>query len=158
MRKLLFSFFLLIASSMSAAEYYSVGSNAIFSLYIFDGDYYLILSFKDDDENRLTDNTIVKFKLKDGSVISLSGSDGSKSTKSHMTHWGMGIMSGGSSDKHYAILPITTEEIEKMKQGVEKVAINTIPECYKRNKWSGKDTFGSKLYEEFKNMKNEFDE
>ena len=157
MRKLLFSFFLLIVSSMSAAEYYSVGSNAIFCLYTFDGDYYLILSFKDDDENRLTDNTIVKFKLKDGSVISLSGSDGSKSTKSHMINWG-GIMSGGSSDKHFAILPITTEEIEKMKQGVEKVAINTIPECYKRNKWSGKDTFGSKLYEEFKNMKNEFDE
>lgn len=158
MRKLFFSFFLLIASSMSAAEYYSVGSNAAFCLYSFDGDYYLILSFKDDDENRLTDNTIVKFKLKDGSVISLSGSDGSKSTKSHMTNWGMGIMSGGSSDKHFAILPITAEEIEKLKQGVEKVAINTIPECYKRNKWSGKETFGSKLYEEFKKLKNEFDE
>jgi len=158
MRKFLFSLFLLMATSMSAAEYYSVGSNADFCLYTFDGEYYLILSFKDDDENRLTDNTIVKFKLKDGSVLSLSGSDGSKSTKSHMTHWGMGIMSGGSSDKHFAILPITVEEIDRLKQGVEKVAINTIPECYKRSKWNGKESFGSKLYDEFKTMKNEFDE
>ena len=67
-------------------------------------------------------------------------------------------MSGGSSDKHFAILSITDEEIEKLKIGVEKVAINTIPECYKRNKWAGKETFGSNLYEEFKRMKNEFDE
>jgi hypothetical protein len=158
MRKLLFSLFVMMASSMSAVEYCSVGSNADFCVYTFDGNYYLILSFKDDDENRLTDNTIVKFKLKDGTVLSLSGSDGSKATKSSMTHWGMGIMSGGSSDKHFAILSITNEEIEKLKQGVEKVAINTIPECYKRGKWSGKDTFGSKLYEEFKKLKNEFDE
>jgi len=158
MRKLLFSIVMLVTTSMSAAEYYSVGSNADFCVYTFDGYYFLILSFKDDDENRLTDNTIVKFKLKDGSVLSLSGSDGSKSTKSKMTNWGFGIMSGGSSDKHYAILLITTEDIEKLKQGVEKVAINTIPKCYKRSKWSGKDSFGSKLYEEFKNLKNEFDE
>ena len=158
MRKLLFGLFMLMATSMSAVEYYSVGSNADFCVYTFDGDFYLILSFKDDEENRLTDNTVVKLKLNDGSILTLSGSDGSKSTKSHMTHWGMGIMSGGSSEKHFAILPITQEEIDKLKQGVDKVAINTIPECYKRSKWSGKDVFGSKLYEEFKKMKNEFDE
>ena len=157
MKKLLFFLLLMIPTSVSANSY-SVGSNAEFYVYNFDGEYFLILSFKDDDENRLTDNTVVKFKLKDGSILTFAGSDGSKKKKSHLTNWGFGIMSGGSSDKHFAILSITDEEIEKLKIGVDKVAINTIPECYKRSKWAGKETFGSNLYEEFKRMKNEFDE
>ena len=37
--------------STFAVEYRSVGSNANFCAYTFDGKYYLILSFKDDDEN-----------------------------------------------------------------------------------------------------------
>ena len=158
MKKLFVTFLLLVSMSVSAIEYCSVGSNANFCVYTFDNDSYLILSFKDDDENRLTDNTIVKFKLKDGRELRLEGGDGSKSTKANMTHWGLGIMSGGSSDKHYAILYISKEQIEMLKVGVEKVAINTIPEVYKRQKWSGKDTFGSKLYDEFKKLKNEYDE
>jgi len=158
MKKLLLAMFLLMSISASAVEYCSVGSNADFSVYTFDGAYYLILSFKDDDENRLTDNTIVKFKMKDGKVLVLTGEDGSKKTKTNMTHWGFGIMSGGSSDKHYAILYITPEQIEMLKDGVDKVAINTIPEVYKRQKWAGKDSFGTKLYDDFKKLKNEFDD
>ena len=43
-------------------------------------------------------------------------------------------------------------------KGVDKVAINTLPEVYKRSKWSGKEIFGQKLYDDFKNLANEFDE
>lgn len=158
MKKFLVSLFLLISASVSAIEYCSVGSNADFCVYTFDGEYFLILSFKDDEENRLTDNTIVKFKINDGNVIVLEGRDGSKKTKSSMIHWGAGIMSGSSSEKHFAILFITPEQIEMLKAGVDKVAINTIPEAYKRQKWSGKESFGNKLYNGFKSLKNDFDE
>ena len=158
MKVLFLAMFLFVSTSISAVEYCSVGSNAEFCVYTFDGEYFLILSFKDNDENRLTDNTIVKFMLKDGSVLVLTGADGSTKTNSRMTHWGLGISSGSSSEKHYAILYISPEQIEKFKAGVDKVAINTIPEAYKRQKWSGKETFGSKLYDGFKNLKNEFDE
>ena len=48
--------------------------------------------------------------------------------------------------------------VEQLKVGVDKVAINTIPEAYKRSKWAGKEMFGPTLYEDFKNLKNEFDE
>ena len=40
----------------------------------------------------------------------------------------------------------------------EKVAINTIPEVYKRSKWTDKEKFGIGLYNDFKALKNEFDE
>lgn len=60
MKKIIVLFiFLMSMTTASAVEYFSVGSNAKFCVYTFDNEYFLILSFKDDDENRLTDNTIV---------------------------------------------------------------------------------------------------
>ena len=47
---------------------------------------------------------------------------------------------------------------KKLKNGIEKVAINTIPEVYKRSKWTGKEKFGIGLYNDFKALKKEFDE
>ena len=143
---------------INAINYRSVGSNADFCVYRFDGESFLILSFKDDDENRLTDNTIVKFKLKDGRILILNGFEGSKKVKHSGVNWGFGIVSGSSSDKHYAILIISQEEIEMLKVGIDKVAINTIPEVYKRDSWAGKEKFGANLYDDFKNEKDEFDE
>ncbi len=158
MKKIILAFFLALStSSLYAEDSYSIGSNAEFCVYTFDDEYFLILSFKDDDENRLTDLTIVKFLLKDGSVLRLSGSNGSEKTKSKSIHWGMGITSGSSSEIHYAVLPITQDEIEKLKQGVDKAAINTIPEVYKRDSWSGKDKFGLSLYNDFKKLKKELE-
>ena len=64
-------------SSAFAVEFRSVGSNADFNVYTFEGRKYLILSFKDDSENRLTNYTIVKFMLSDGSILTLDGTNGS---------------------------------------------------------------------------------
>lgn len=155
--KRIFILFLFLMSmiSASAVSYYSVGSNAEFCVYRFDGEYFLILSFKDDGDNRLTDKTIVKFKLKDGKVITLNGFDGSKKTKQAQTWWGNNYK---TEEEHYAFLLITQEEIEMLKEGVDKVAINTVPEVYSRSRWSGKESFGKNLYEAFKNHKDEFDE
>lgn len=159
MKKLFILFFYLMSfTAANAVEYRSVGSNAEFCVYTFDGEYYLILSFKDDDENHLSNNTVIKFLLNDGTVIRLAGADGSKSTSHESVHWGFGISSGSSTDEHYAIVKITQEQIEQLNIGVDKVAINTLPEAYKRSKWSGKENFGKRLYQDFKELKNEFEE
>ena len=137
---------------------HSVGSNAEFSSFFFDNQYYLILQFKDDEENRLTDNSIVKFTLNDEAVVRFSRYDGSKQTSERAVHWGFGIVTGSSSDKHFAILTVTREQLGKLKVGVDKVAINTIPNIYLRDKWSGKSKFGNNLYEDYMRLKDEFDE
>ena len=114
-------------SSAFAVEFRSVGSNADFNVYTFEGRKYLILSFKDDSENRLTNYTIVKFMLSDGSVLTLDGTNGSSSVDSGSTSFyngfGFGYTIGTSEEKHYAILPITEEQIESLKKGVERVAM-----------------------------------
>ena len=98
MRRILFLLlFVMSMISASAVNYHSVGSNAEFCVYTFDGEFYLILSFEDDDENHLSNNTIVKFMLNDGTVIRLEGTDGSKSTSQSSIHWGFGVFSGSSS-------------------------------------------------------------
>lgn len=150
---------MILVSSAFAVEFRSVGSNADFNVYTFDGRKFLILSFKDDSDNRLTNYTIVKFMLSDGSIITLDGTNGSSSVDSSSTSFyngfGVGFTIGNSEEIHYAILPITDEQIESLKKGVERVAINTIPKVYKRSKWSGKKNFGQNLYNDFQNLKDE---
>jgi len=159
MKKVMLSlFFTFSMITANAANFHSVGSNAGICTYSFDGHYYLILSFKDDDTKRLTDMTVVKFKLNDGSVIRLEGYEGSRQISSNSFYWGVGISSSFTDDKHFAIFEITREQIEKLKEGIDKVAINTIPEAYKRQKWNGKSKLGTELYQEFINMKDDFDE
>ena len=152
---------LLSASSMYAGDpddfSYSVGGNARFSAYTFDGVYYLILSFKDNEEYRLMSNPVVIFKFKDGNILKMDGSDSSQRTKTKSVDWGFGITSGSSSDTHYAVFPIEKDEIEKLKDGVENVVINTIPIVYKKQKWPGKNDFGTNLYKDFKNLKSDFE-
>ena len=159
MKRLVFFLFLsLMMTSAKAVDYRSVGSNADFCVYTFDGEYYLVLSFRDDDKNRLSEQTVVKFQLKDGSIMRLTGYDGSKKTSVQAYYWGEGMASENTSEKHYAVVYITPEQIEQLKNGIEKVAINTIPEVYKRSKWTGKEKFGIGLYNDFKALKNEFEE
>lgn len=158
MRKIVLLFLLMISTSSAFAQhFYSVGSNAEFCVYTFDSEYYLILSFKDDNENRLTYNAVVKFMLNDGTIVVLGGTDGSTKKKSRITNWGFGIITNNTFEKHFAILPITKEQIEQLKIGVDKVAINTIPLPYKRNKWMGKEEFGLSLYNEFMELKGDFE-
>ncbi len=159
MKKLLFLFTLLVSStSLSASDYFSVGSSADFYTYTFDGKYYLILSFKDDNTNKLAGNTIVKFLLTDGTVLRLEGSQSNAKDESSYVHLDWYSASGKSSETHYAVLSISKEQIAMLQKGVEKVAINTLPEVYKRSKWSGKAKFGLSLYTSFASLKGDFDE
>ncbi len=159
MKKILFLALLLFSTtSLSASDYFNVGSNATFYTYTFDGQYFLILSFKDDNTNKLANNTIVKFMLNDGTILRLEGSQSNAKDESSYVHLDWYTASGSSSETHYAVLQITKEQIEQLKKGVNKIAINTLPEVYKRSKWNGKDKFGTALYTSFSNLKSEFDD
>jgi len=160
MKKLLLLFvFLLSVSSIHAIKYRSVGGDANFSVYVFDGEYYLILTFSDNVDNHLTDETIVKFKLTDGTVLKMGGFKGSSSSSSRSTYSGyydLGQVSTNTEKKAYSILKITKEQIEQLQKGVDAVVINTIPIAYLRNRWSGKDKFGQRLYEDYMSLTDEF--
>ncbi len=149
---------MLSVSTLFAGGFHSVGSNAEFCAYTFDGKYYLILSFKDDNKNRLTDFTIVKFKMADGTVIKFEGNEGSKKEDSSAYHLGYDYVTGSTQETHYAILPVSLEQIEQLNHKIERVAINTIPEVYKRAKWGGKDSFAQSLYKDFKEIRSEFED
>jgi len=159
MKKIIFFFlFLFSTTTISAGSYLSVGSNAEFYVYTFDGQYYLILSFKDDNTNKLANNTIVKFLLTDGTTLRFEGHQSNAKDESSYVHLDWYSASGKSSETHYAVLHISKEQIEQLKKGVSKVAINTLPEVYKRHKWSGRDKFGISLYTMFVSLKGEFDD
>lgn len=116
MRKLLLLLLIMMSTvSASAVESRSVGSNTDFYAYTFDGKYYLILTFKDDNKYRLTHFSIVKFVLNDGTIIRLEGINASSSSDISSTSFYNGFGSftiGDTDERHYAILSITEDYIK----------------------------------------------
>ena len=156
MRKIILSFILLLSMSLTyAAEFRSIGFNAKVCAYTFDGDYYLILSFKDYNDYKFLGRPVIKFLLNDGTIIKLDGYDEAVKITSTAIDWG-GISTGSSKENHFAVLPISKEQIEQFKKGVDKIAINTIPKVYKSKKWSIKKNFGMLLYQDFKDLPDDF--
>lgn len=158
MRRVVFSFvFSMLAMLAFSQDFHSVGSNAKFCAYYFDGKYYLILSFEDNDDYKLPLQPVIKFQLNDGTIMKLEGYSSHK--QSSEIHFFFKISSSSSEpDKRYFIIPITPEQIEQLDIGVHKVAINTIPRVLKKESWSGKKTFGHSLYVDFFNLTGDFDE
>lgn len=140
--------------TLYAGNSVSMGANADLYAYKFAGETYIVMSFKDDDENRLIDNSTLRLQLFDNTILELNGNDQSKKTKTNSVNWGFGISSGSSSDKHYAVFVITSDQIGKLKQGVKKIALNTIPVVYIRE--YKKDQIGAKLYDMFSSLTDEF--
>jgi len=156
MRKIILSFILLLSMSLTyAAEFRSIGLNAKVCAYTFDGDYYLILSFKDYNDYKFLGRPVIKFLLNDGTIIKLDGYDEAVKITSTAIDWG-GISTGSSKENHFAVLPISKEQIEQFKKGVDKIAINTIPKVYKSKKWSIKKNFGMLLYQDFMDLPDDF--
>lgn len=156
MRKIILSFILLLSMSLAyAAEFRSIGFNAKVCAYTFDGDYYLILSFKDYNDYKFLGRPVIKFLLNDGTIIKLDGYDEAVKITSTAIDWG-GISTGSSKENHFAVLPISKEQIEQFKKGVDKIAINTIPKVYKSKKWSIKKNFGMLLYQDFMDLPDDF--
>lgn len=160
LRNLFLTILLCFSFSLSFAQHsHNVGNNMDVYPYFFDGDYYLILSYKDSNARRLIPQSVVKFQMKDGSEMKLTGFDGSTKISSHSFYWGMGITTAASTERHFAIFPITLEQIEQFKKGVERVAVSTIPLVYKKkiSKVFGNE-FGQSLYKDYMNLKGDFND
>ena len=161
MKRILFTVILALFTTSLFAQFlqgfHSVGMNANFCAYYFDGHYALILSFNGNQDTKLTDYAVVKLLLNDGSVMKLEGYNGIEQ-KSLNAVTIRGISMGSVNEKNYAVFPITLEQIEMLNLGVDRIAINTIPMVYKQSSWFGKKNFGQSLYKDFKRLKGDFDE
>lgn len=149
---------LLLATSVSAmlagdTNYYNIGRNAKFNAYRFEGNNYIIMSFIDDNENRLPNLPIVKIKLGNEQTIRLQGFDNSKQTASNAINLGFGIIAGGTVQQHFVIFQISNEQIEQLQYGIKKLTINTIPEIYTRTMKN--DKTGNQLFLDFKRLANQ---
>lgn len=140
------------AGAMFAADtnYYNIGRNAKFSAYRFESSNYIIMSFVDDNENRLPNLPIVKIKLGNEQTIRLQGFDNSKQTASNAINLGFGLIAGGTIQQHFVIFQISDEQIEQLQHGIKKLTINTIPEIYTRTMKN--DKTGNQLFLDFKRL------
>lgn len=159
MKKILLLALLLSLSmaSLHGADFRSIGINAKVCAYTFDGKYYLILSFTDYNDYRLSGHPIIKFLLSDGEIIKLDGYDEYVKYTSNSVYWGFGIVTGNSKENHYVVLPITKEQINHLQKGVDRIAINSIPRVFKTQKWRGKKKFGQELYRDFMELEEDFE-
>ncbi len=159
MRKILL-LLLLIPMCMNAQyvnPYVTAGSHVIFWPYTYDGNTFLVMEYTNNSSCHLSGNSIVKFKMMDGSIMRFDGLVSNSETNSAAFQVGYTII-GSSSTTHSVAMPISKEQIEKFKDGVDKISINTLPVVYKRSKWSGRKTFGEDLYSLFQGLKDDFEE
>ena len=157
MKRSLLLLILFLSMSMTyAADFRPIGSNAKVCAYTFDGNYYLILSYKVHNNYALLGRPIIKFLLNDGTIIKLDGYDEAVKRTSTSFYWA-GVSTVSTKENHFAVLPISKEQIEQFTKGVDKVAINTIPKVYKSEKWSNKKNFGMLLYQDFMGLPDDFE-
>ncbi len=146
--------FMLISVKSFAID--KVGAdNAEFNAYRFDNQNFIIMTFKDKDDVRLSNDAVLKLEITGGKVIRLQGTDGNKASKTNAVNWGAGIMTGSTSDVHYVIFPISAEQIALLKQGVTKIVINSVPELFQKS--YKKDKLGAALSLQFESLKDEMD-
>lgn len=163
MKKLLLFLLLLIPICINAQyaggvySYVTAGSNVKFWPYTYDEKTFLVMEFTNHNDCSLSEYPIVKFQIKDGSILKLEGFISNSETSSSAYKIGYAIINT-SSTSHCVALPITKEEIEELKKGVERISINTLPVVYKRSKWAGKKSFGQDLYKIFQNLKDDFED
>lgn len=163
MKKILLLLLLLIPVCINAQyagdeyPYVTAGSNVKFRPYTYDEKIFLVMEFTNHDNCSLSGYPIVKFQMKDGSIMKLEGVVENSETSNSAYKIGYAIISS-SSTSYCVALPITKEEIEEFKKGVERISINTLPVVYKRSKWTGKKSFGENLYKIFQSLKGDFEE
>ena len=138
-------------------SYVTAGTNVKFWPYTYDEKMFLVMEFTNNGDCSLSGWPIVKFQMKDGSIMKLEGSVSNSETSSAAYKIGYAIINT-SSTSYCVAMPITKEEIEEFKKGVERISINTLPVVYKRSKWAGKKSFGEDLYNIFQKLKGDFEE
>ena len=146
----------LYSFAQNKVKYYSIGNNAKLSAWCFDDNKFIVLSFSDNNEKRLTESPIIKIQLFDGCILRLSGVDSSCKTSMQQTILKGGKYGSKEVGTHYVMLPINDEQLKQLDAGIMKIVINTIPELFYESYSS--DKFGAKLHEDFINWKNELSE
>ena len=154
---LLFIPICIIAQDGGYNTYVTAGSNVKFWPYTFDEKTYLVMEYMNHSDCSLPDRPIVKFQLKDGSIIRFEGYVSNSETSGSSFIIGHAVINTSSSS-HCVAFPITKEDIEAFKKGVEKISINTLPVVYKRSKWAGKKDFGEVLNTLFNHLKGDFED
>lgn len=154
---LLIPIYIIAQESGGYNSYITAGSNVKFWPYTFDGKTFLVMEFTNHNGCSLSGCPIVKFQLKDGSIMKLEGSVSNSETSASSFLIGYAVVNT-SSTSHCVALPITKEEVEEFQKGVEKISINTLPIVYKRSKWSGKKDFGANLNKLFNLLKDDFED
>ncbi len=137
--------------------YVTAGTNVKFWPYTYDEKMFLVMEFTNHGNCSLSGWPIVKFLMKDGSIMKLEGPVSNSETSGASYKIGYAIINS-SSTSYCVAMPITKEEVEEFKKGVEGVSINTLPIVYKRSKWAGKKSFGEDLYNIFQKLKDDFEE
>lgn len=157
MRSLLLTALLTLFVLTSNAQDSSITMSIDLYAQRFDGKAYLVLALKTKEERRLLSMSTMKFKLSNGEVLKFDGFyETAKSSSSSFGTYGtyMSTSFTSTSTCEYVRFDITEEQIEKLKEGVVKVSINTIPKIF--TKEFKTDKIGSELYEAFSNMKDDF--
>lgn len=154
---LLIPIYIIAQDTGSYNSYITAGSNVKFWPYTFDGKTFLVMEFTNNNGCSLSGFPIVKFQLKDGSILKFEGSVSNSETSGSSFLIGHAVINT-SSTSHCVAMPITKDEVEVFKKGVKKIAINTLPVVYKRSKWAGKKDFGENLNKLFNHLKGDFEE
>lgn len=100
----------------------------------------------------------VMFKTQKGDVFTLYGEQkgqNTNSTGSGIVINGSGTSSVSTSTGSMQLYPITQEQIELLKDGILKIRINTLPVF--TEKTFKKDEIGTKLYKQFVEVKEKYD-
>lgn len=110
-------------------------NNVAFAAQRVEGETYLIMLVDYDKDKHLLSNTVLKFKLADGSIMRFESSIGTIKNKvgSIGVYSGLGISSSSSINESvsYIMFPISEEQIQILGKGIKAAVVNTIPEMYR---------------------------
>lgn len=153
------SFYLLLAllsvlCANAQTKSYKMGNTEnILWAYKFDNEYFIVLKHYDTD-NLIPYEAVMKIQLSDGSAIKLKATECASSNRLSMAK-GTFENSGSFNTSHVFKLPVTKEQIEKMKAGITFLTLNTVPNVEKSKTMV---EFGDKLYNDFMSLKDDFEE
>lgn len=153
------SFYLLLAllsvlCANAQTKSYKMGETEnIIWAYRFDNEYFIVLKHYDTD-NFIPYEAVMKIRLLDGSVLKLKATECANSNRLSLAK-GAFESNGSFNTIHVYKLPVTKDQIEKIKAGITNLVLNTVPNVEKAKTTT---EFGEKLYNDFMTLKDDFEE
>lgn len=122
--------FLFIFISSYAYKSVSMCGNISFSAQRFEGKTYLIMIVEADKDKHLLPETILKFKMEDGTIMRFGGVE---SVSRNDSRTAMGMIGTRIIDEttNYILFEITDPQIQLIDKGIKAAIVNTVPEMYR---------------------------